>query len=422
VIRRVAADAGINLALQGISVALGLVIGVALSRLLGAEGLGVYAFAMSLATLLGTASRLGLTTLLVREVAIRLERGDEAGSVGLVSWVHQISLSVSVVVAAVTLAWAATVSTSETAWTVGLAMLVLVFMTATTLRSAALRGLNAVVLASLPLHLVRPVVALAGLGVLTVLAWERPSQAMGAQVLAWMVAGGLALALWRQRAPVVPSTPPSTPRKWLAAAMPLLLLDGLLVTIHHSDILMLKWLATDASTGIYAIVSQLGRLTALVLVAANSVVSPRFAALHEAGDSDGLQQLVRASARGVSLLTVVLALGLLGFGSQVLAFYAPGFEVGYPALAVIVTGQALNAMAGSVGYLLVMTGHDRDVAAVSLVVCALNLTLNLVLIPEYDMVGAALASAISVVAWNGALVVLVRKRLRLNSTALPWPL
>ena len=54
-IRRVAADAGINLALQGISVALGLVIGVALSRLLGAEGLSVYAFAMSLATLLGTA-------------------------------------------------------------------------------------------------------------------------------------------------------------------------------------------------------------------------------------------------------------------------------------------------------------------------------------------------------------------------------
>ena len=421
-IRRVAADAGVNLALQAGSVGLGLVIGVVLSRLLGAEGLGVYAFAMSLATLLGTVARLGLSTLLVREVAVAMERGDGPAASSLVSWSQRASLGVALGLAAWVLLCTAVFASADTLAAVGLGMAVLVFMTATTLRCAALRGLNAVVLASVPLSLVRPVAVLAGLGGLAALSLSRPWQAVGASALGWGIALVASLWLWTRRAPEVRSPAPTTPGRWLRAAMPLLLLDGLLVTIHQSDILMLKGLATDAETGIYSIASQLGRVTALVLVAAKGVLSPRFAALHAAGDREGLQHLVRSSARGVTAVTVVLATLLVLGGSEILSLYAPGFERGYLALVVIVLGQAMNAMAGSVGYLLVMTGHDGDVARVSLVIAGLNLALNAALIPVFSMAGAAVASALSVALWNAALVVLVRRRLGLNPTALRWPL
>jgi O-antigen/teichoic acid export membrane protein len=117
-----------------------------------------------------------------------------------------------------------------------------------------------------------------------------------------------------------------------------------------------------------------------------------------------------------------MAVALIGLGPRVLALYAPGFEAGYPALVVLVLGQALNALAGSVGLLLVMTGHDGDVAKVSAGVAVLNITLNFALIPHFDMVGAAIASALSIVIWNFILVVVVRKRLKLNSSAIGWRL
>ena len=416
-IRTIATDAGANLALQAVSVVLGVVIGVTLSRLLGADGLGVYAFAMSLATLLATVARMGLTTLVVREVAVGKERGDWAEVVGLVSWAQWATASVSVGIGAIVVAIASLLAMPETFWTVCAAMLLLVAMSVTWVLGSALRGLNAVVVANIPFQIVRPGLALVGIGVLSWTSLDRPQLAMGVEAGAWFVAGLVAWWFWRGRVPVAPPTQAYSPRKWLTAALPLLVLDGLLMTMHQSDVLMLKWMSTDASTGIYSIVAQLGRFTALILVVANSVISPRFAALHEAGQRQDLQNLVRLSARAVTVLTAVVAAGLLGFGEAFLTFYSPGFEVGYTALVVLVAGQAINAMAGSVGYLMIMTGHDRDVAWVSAGVALLNVALNIALIPAFDMLGAALASAVSVSVWNVTLAALVRYRLGLNSTA-----
>ena len=45
----------------------------------------------------------------------------------------------------------------------------------------------------------------------------------------------------------------------------------------------------------------------------------------------------------------------------------------------------------------------------------LNIILNLVLVPRFGIVGAALATTISMVVWNVLLVIAVRKKLGVNS-------
>ena len=49
-----------------------------------------------------------------------------------------------------------------------------------------------------------------------------------------------------------------------------------------------------------------------------------------------------------------------------------------------------------------------------------NLLLSALLIPPFGMVGAALASTTSLIAWNLILVVRVRQRLGIDSTCLGW--
>ena len=88
--------------------------------------------------------------------------------------------------------------------------------------------------------------------------------------------------------------------------------------------------------------------------------------------------------------------------------------------AILAAGNVINALSGSVGYLLVMSGHERLVARVFAAVAALNIVLNTVLIPRIGAPGAATATAVSMALWNLTLIVLVRNRLDINSTVFAW--
>jgi O-antigen/teichoic acid export membrane protein len=78
----------------------------------------------------------------------------------------------------------------------------------------------------------------------------------------------------------------------------------------------------------------------------------------------------------------------------------------------------VDVVCGPVGLLLIMTGHERTSARVVAVTTALNVALNAALIPAFGGVGAASATACSIVVRNLVLVVTARRRLHLDSTAL----
>ena len=84
---------------------------------------------------------------------------------------------------------------------------------------------------------------------------------------------------------------------------------------------------------------------------------------------------------------------------------------GRVALYILVIGQVLNAAAGPVGYLLILTGHERVCASVYGWSAVLNVGLNLMLIPPLGSTGAALATASTMALWNVWLSVLVLRRL-----------
>jgi O-antigen/teichoic acid export membrane protein len=78
-----------------------------------------------------------------------------------------------------------------------------------------------------------------------------------------------------------------------------------------------------------------------------------------------------------------------------------GAEEASPALRILLIGAAFNAISGPVLTLMNMTGAERrarDIVAVSAV---LNLGLNVLWIPRFGIVGAAWATTLSTVLWNG---------------------
>jgi O-antigen/teichoic acid export membrane protein len=159
-------------------------------------------------------------------------------------------------------------------------------------------------------------------------------------------------------------------------------------------------------------------LVLFALLVVNMVLGPMIASLHAVGDQARLQWVITASARAVIAISLPVALTMIFFGSTVLSMFGGQFTRGASALAILATAQLFNAATGSVVLLLNMTGHERITAQVVALTAALNILLNALLIPRWDVDGAAVATGVSLAVLNTTLMVRVHRKLGIDPTAL----
>lgn len=412
-------------ALKVTSTGLGFLTALLLARLLGAAGYGTYAYALAWVALLSIPAMLGLDRLLVREIAVYRTRSEWDLMRGLLRQANSAALlvSLSLVLLAAVVTWVLREHLNPEmlpAFWVGLIMLPL--MTLTRLRQAVMQGLQHVVAGQLPEMLIRPLlfVALVGGAYLFLKENLNALWAVGMNVAAtgaaffigtWMLFNVLPQA-------VKEAVPDYQTRAWVRSALPLLLVTGLGVINSQIDITMLGAILGAEPTGIYAVANRIAGFIIFILGSVNAVLAPTIARLYVSGQMRRLQRIVTKSARVILFLSIPVALSLIVFGRWVLLLFGQDFTQGGTALAILSTGQLINAAAGSVGLLLIMTGHERDVAIAIGLSVALNVILNAILIPRWGIAGAAVTTASSMILRNLWLLVQVYRRFGIDSTAL----
>jgi O-antigen/teichoic acid export membrane protein len=197
-----------------------------------------------------------------------------------------------------------------------------------------------------------------------------------------------------------------------------MLISGMHVINHRTDTLMLGAMNGVEAVGIYTVASRGAQLILLIQIAVNAALAPTIAGLYAAGKMRRLQSVITKSARGVLLISMLIAIALILFGNQFLTLFGPEFILGYSSLAILAGGCVVNAATGAVGLVLMMTRHERDAAVGVGSGVALNVVLNALLIPQWGAEGAATASSLSMIARNLLMVLLVYRRLGIHSTAI----
>lgn len=419
-----ALQAGASFGIRIANLCLGLAVAVLLARLLGVEGYGRYAFVLSLLMLLAIPVEMGLPTLVVRETAKAGHAGDWPVMRGLWLWSHRCVLAVSLTFLAGALAWFMLLDRdSEWRLLVLTGTLLVPVIALGNIRGAALRGLGRVVLGQTPEFVLRPLflaillIAVSGLagGALS------PEIAMGLHVAAALAAFAIGTVMLLRAAPadVRRGARRIEGLAWAAAAIPLGMISGLHVVHSNIDVVMLGTLRVAEEVGVYKVAVTAAGLVSMGLQSVNMLIMPRIVTAHAAGDQARLQRLVTASARLALAFALPAVLVFLVAGGWLLeTAFGSEYRAGYPVLAVVALGQLANAGFGSVGVLLNMTGHERDTLAAVALAAAVNVILNLALIPAYGGLGAALATVATLVAWNVLLCWRVWTRLGINSTAL----
>ena len=389
------------------SILAGLAASVTLARLLGTENYGVYAFVFSLITLLGLPVKMGLPTLILRETAWADQATDGALMRGIWRWSDlTLALMASFVLASTGLyLWL--VSGIETPRTAALlwALPLVPLIGYAEARGAAIRGLRRVALGTGPDKIGRPLLLAGAVAVFT---WALGSPLSAAKVYAIhsgvaVVTLALAFVILLHVQPRHPGaeTPRTTPRVWIKAILPLSAIAGLQVISHNTDILMLGVLASDSEVGLYRVALSGANIALFGLTTVNLVLQPYFARAWAAGNHLQLQRLASMGARvSIAAALPVLVLFWLGGTWLLTLVFGDAYIGAFWAMILLCVGQSVSALFGSTGNLLTMASREWVVLSGLVASTLINVGLNWLLIPRYGIEGAAIATGVSIAAWN----------------------
>lgn len=428
--KTVVTQVGGSFSLKVIGLGLTFLTSIVLARALGPAAFGNYSFYMALVALVTIPSAGGLPQFMVRKIAEYNAKDSYALLLGLIKRANQIvfvlAAAIAFLIVLASMAWRAfdgsASSEEEDSFLLAIAMGAVPITALIQLRASILRGYRMPVLGQMAELLVKPAAFLALAVFFFLFVTPTASLGLGLQLVAAAIALVFGEILIRNRLAPLSSldvNPEYKTRYWVRSAVPFLFLGGAQVLMKQTDLVMLGALDAAESVGVYKVAVTGALLVTFLHVAVNQVQGPHISHLWTIGEHQQLQRLVTFNAR-LTMLATIFSVSALMFLAEwgIELLYGEQYSSAALPLRILCFGHLVNGLSGPVGSILNMTGHEKKAAITVVICCAINVMLNMLLIPEFGIGGAAVATASTLALWNIALLVLVRKFTGLKATAL----
>jgi len=426
--QRLALGAAASLAIQVGAVVLGFLLQLLLARTLGAGSYGIFAYAfawLNIGVLVGT---FGLDQASVRYLSGFAASGDHRAFAAFRRYARRLATGICtilVLTASALLAVTWNRLKPELAVTFAVAIAVLPLTVPLELKAATARALKNIPLADGPRLGLRPALFLLFAGMF---AWLAPLQPTAAHMMGLYAAASLfvlitATLLVRSIVPLANqagSPPAHDTGRWLRSAATLAMAATFSLVLGQTDVLLLGTLRNTHEAGLYAAATRLATFVPFGLNVALAIGAPVAAEVYARGDRLALQRTATWLATAGLLFALPPVLAFFVYSQPLLGLFGAEFVAAGRVLQILTVGQTINVASGPVGYLLMMTGHERQAAAVMGGSALLNFVLNAAFIWQWGMIGAAVATAVSMAVWNLTMLSLVYKHLGVNATVLPW--
>jgi O-antigen/teichoic acid export membrane protein len=181
----------------------------------------------------------------------------------------------------------------------------------------------------------------------------------------------------------------------LKNGLPFALGGILIMAFYYTDTVMLAWLKGERVVGWYGVsfnlVHALGMLPSAFLTAAFPVFSRFFKT-----STDSLNQAYRGAFKFLLLLGMPISAGGMLLAERIIRLlfgenYLPSIAI----LRIIISAVAFTYLNSLFGYFLASIDKQMDSLKMLGIAVVMNILLNLMLIPRYSYVGAAVATVIS---------------------------
>jgi O-antigen/teichoic acid export membrane protein len=387
---------------SGFGNGLGYLLGIVLTRLLGAEDFGLYALGMTIFNVIVLVTLCGADTIVVKVVSAAVQRGDRlwAAKTLFMALIFVVSLGL---LAAICLLW------SSQTWLLDVyrrPQLVSILMILALTIPVALAV--TVLLASFQAtHAYSKIIAIR-------FVWEPLGKLiliLGALWAGWGLVGvvgsvaavslmSLVLAAYFARTMIAQGLRDGSFVRHHAielakSGLPLFVMTTVGVISPRTDVLLLGYWSDPAHVGLYQAAFQTAAILTLIAAALDSAFAPLSAGLLAVRDLTTLKSLYCNVSRWLLTVSFPIAVVLLVFGYDILSLFGPAFPLAAGCLLLLALGQWVNTWTTFAHTLLLMSGRSRLAMWNSLGTGIMLLFLNWLLIPRWGITGAAFAVSLS---------------------------
>jgi O-antigen/teichoic acid export membrane protein len=374
---------------------------------LGAELFGVFFFGFSIFKILERLAALGLNNGILRFVSLYRGENDEARIKGTVILSLKAVLLAGSSLAIGLIALSRSISSQffpdmNIGSILVLFALGVVFTGITEIMVFSTQAFQIMKYKVLVRRIIEPGIGLALLFVFLLMGW----QIFGA-ALAFPIAPALgmvfAFLLMRKVIPYI-TQPTLRPifetKRILSFSWPLFFVGFLDLMNNYINTLMLGFFKTSTEVGIYGATWRTAFVIPIVLESFNSIFAPIISDLFNREEKQRLEDLFKVVARWIFTVSLPITIVLIFFSREILSLWGSEYTLGATSLMIICLAQLINCTTGSVGFVLMMTGHSKINLINNFIGLVSTILLNLLLIPKYGVMGAALSLAIVIALIN----------------------
>ncbi|GLK69815.1 GNAT family N-acetyltransferase [Hansschlegelia plantiphila] len=397
---------------------------ILLARWMGESEYGVYVYVWTWVLLLGGLTSFGLASAPQRFIPEYADSEDNRLLRGFLLGSRLMAMATSTFIAGIGLLGVWLFSDHLQNWALVplyLAFFCVPLYVLTDVQDGIARSHNWIDIALGPAFFVRPLLILLLLGALS---YDRftpnATTAMAATIVAtWATAIAQLVMLERRLSKKVPRGPRAyAPMTWMKVSLPIFMVEGFYLLLAYTDVLVLSAFRPSEEVGVYYAAVKVMSLVAFVSFSVSAAVAHRFTEYAVAGEHERLSTMVRDAARWTFWPSLGGAAIVLALGWPILWLFGEAFTKGYPLLFVIAVGLLARASVGPLERLLNMLGQQNLCASVYGGAFALNVALCFVFVPHLGMMGAAIATSITLAIESVLLFLISRRRLGLG--VLPW--
>ncbi len=209
-------------------------------------------------------------------------------------------------------------------------------------------------------------------------------------------------------------------KKLLALSYPMMLSSSMIYIIFSLDTLMLAFFDVSENVGIYRVVVQISTLNTIFLIVLGTILGPKIGRLFSEGKKDEIKDVIRKGVKLIFFITAPIFVCMLIFSEQLLLFFGPEYLKGLYALIILSACQFLYAISGFVDLILNMTGKQKVFGKITMISAGINIALNLLLIPNYGITGASIATGFSILLTNTLAVIYIKKDMKILAVYIPF--
>jgi O-antigen/teichoic acid export membrane protein len=148
----------------------------------------------------------------------------------------------------------------------------------------------------------------------------------------------------------------------------------------------------------------------------NSIIAPHISRLLSSGDLQELSNRLQVCSTLLMGTILFPCIFIFLFPDVVVGIFGDEYLGHTLALIILVSGQIVNVCAGSVGYVLMMSGNSSVYLNNTLGGYLVCLVLSLLLIPKFGLTGGAIASVAALMIRNIWSAIFIFRRFRIRTT------